>query len=156
MAADSTVEDLAATPDMSRAFFYDVAELPLQHTVDLYNMLEGDAKERFFKTFGDGSGIHGKVICSTDVLSISLVIADPGAHVGRHRHGKTQVTFMLKGELKYGARVVTAGMGLYTPDRPYTWTAGPEGAEFIEIHSGVPGMIIGGVDISMNAAPMPT
>ena len=154
MDSGTSVEDLAPTPDMTRAFFYDVAKMPLQHTVDLYNSLEGDAKEKFFKTFGDGSGIHGKVICATDVLSISLVIADPGAKVGRHRHGKTQVTFMLKGELKYGARTVTAGMGLYTPDRPYTWVAGPEGAEFIEIHSGIPGMIIDGVDIALNAAPM--
>jgi hypothetical protein len=29
-------------------------------------------------------------------------------------------------------------MGYYSPDRLYAWTAGDEGAEWIEIHAGQP------------------
>jgi hypothetical protein len=45
---------------------------------------------------------------------------------------------MIRGSLHYGNRVVTAGMGHYSPDRLYAWTAGDGGAEWIEIHAGQP------------------
>ena len=35
---------------------------------------------------------------------------------------------------------VAAGMGYFTPDIPYSWRAGDDGAEWIEIHSGVGGI----------------
>jgi hypothetical protein len=53
-----------------------------------------------------------------------------------HRHGANQLTYVLKGSLFYGRREATAGKGYYSPNRNYTWTSGPEGAEFLEIADG--------------------
>ena len=57
-----------------------------------------------------------------------------------HRHGTQQVNYVLRGELNYGNHKLTAGMGAFTPDTLYAWHAGDEGAEWIEIHSGSPGI----------------
>jgi hypothetical protein len=46
---------------------------------------------------------------------------------------------VLKGSLISGLRVTSAGMGHYGPDRRYSWRAGDEGAQWIEIHAGLPG-----------------
>jgi len=45
---------------------------------------------------------------------------------------------VLRGSLRYGNRVTSAGMGYYSPNTPYAWTAGDDGAEWIEIHAGQP------------------
>ena len=51
-----------------------------------------------------------------------------------------QVDYVLRGELWFGNRRVTTGMGFFTPDMLYAWHAGDKGAEWIEIHSGVGGI----------------
>jgi len=61
----------------------------------------------------------------------------PGERVKAHRHGVYQVDYVLRGELRFGSRRGTAGMGYFIPDPLYSWTAGDEGAEWIEIHSGL-------------------
>lgn len=62
----------------------------------------------------------------------------PGFKAASHHHGVRQLTFVLKGELRLGSRVVTAGMGFFTPSKKYSFVAGPEGAEVLEIFDGVP------------------
>ena len=47
---------------------------------------------------------------------------------------------MLRGELMFGSQRVGPGMGYFSPDALYSWRAGSEGAEWIEIHSGVGGI----------------
>jgi hypothetical protein len=57
-----------------------------------------------------------------------------------HRHGTYQVNYVLRGELRFGSQRVTAGMGYFSPDALYSWTAGEDGAEWLEIHSGLGGI----------------
>lgn len=66
--------------------------------------------------------------------------AKPGERVQPHRHGTYQVNYVRKGELRFGSQVVGPGMGYFSPDALYSWTAGPEGAEWIEIHDGIGGI----------------
>jgi hypothetical protein len=89
-------------------------------------------KERFYGIFGRPA--H-EVSAS---LNQAYENANPGEKVKPHRHGTHQITYVLRGELRYGNRVTSAGMGYYSPDTPYAWTAGDDGAEWIEIHAGQP------------------
>jgi hypothetical protein len=66
--------------------------------------------------------------------------ANPGESVKPHRHGTYQVNYVLRGELFFGNQRVGPGMGYFSPDALYSWRAGDEGAEWIEIHSGVGGI----------------
>ena len=42
------------------------------------------------------------------------------------------------GELIFGTRRLGPGMGCVIPDTLYSWRAGDDGAEWIEIHAGEP------------------
>ena len=66
--------------------------------------------------------------------------ARPGERVKPHRHGTLQVDYVLRGELIFGNQRVSAGMGYVIPDTLYSWRAGDEGAEWIEIHAGEVGI----------------
>ena len=66
--------------------------------------------------------------------------AKPGEQVKPHRHGTYQVNYVLRGELMFGSQRVGPGMGYFSPDALYSWRAGSEGAEWIEIHSGIGGI----------------
>jgi hypothetical protein len=51
----------------------------------------------------------------------------------RHTHSGDCLYYVLKGELRMGAKTVKAGSGFFVPsDRPYTYRAGPGGVEVIE------------------------
>lgn len=119
-------------------FFYDIAEIP---AASIAQMLDGidlpdEERQRMFDVFG--RDLMTRVILQTPTLSVFHEEAQPGERVKPHRHGTHQITYVLRGSLHYGNRVTGAGMGYYSPDRPYAWTAGPEGAEWIEIHAGEP------------------
>jgi hypothetical protein len=119
-----------------RSFFYDVAELPgftIEEQV-------GDTEQRdaFFDAFG--RDLLTKTIVHSDRLSVFHETAKPNERVKPHRHGTHQLTYVLRGELIYGKRRTSAGMGHFTPDVFYSWRAGAEGAEWLEIHAGQPGV----------------
>jgi hypothetical protein len=93
-------------------------------------------KQEMYHIFG--RDLMTKVILQSPTLSVYHEEAKPGEQVKPHRHGTHQITYVLRGSLHYGNRVTEAGMGYYSPDRLYAWTAGDEGAEWIEIHAGQP------------------
>ena len=117
-ATQSTGQDL-------RPFFYDVAELP-GYTIE--------------EIAGDGRDLVTKTILMSPKLSVFHESAKPGERVKPHRHGTHQLTYVLRGELIYGNQRTGAGMGYFSPDALYSWRAGDEGAEWIEIHAGEPGI----------------
>jgi hypothetical protein len=81
-------------------------------------------------------------ILNSPTLCISHAKIAPNVTVKPHHHGVRQITFVLKGSLFYGRREAKPGMGYFTPAKKYTWTSGPEGAEFLEITDGPPAIPI--------------
>lgn len=54
----------------------------------------------------------------------------------RHTHSADCMYYVVRGELRMGARTIRAGEGLMVPaDRPYTYRAGPGGAEVLEFRA---------------------
>jgi len=87
-----------------------------------------------------GRDLVTKTLVQTPQLCVYHEQAKPGEHVKPHRHGTYQVNYVLRGELIFGNQRVTAGMGYFSPDMLYSWRAGDDGAEWIEIHSGIGGI----------------
>ena len=121
-----------------RPFFYDVAELPARTIVDLVG--DGEDAQPIIDLFG--RDLLTKTIVHSPKLSVFHETAKPGERVKPHRHGTHQLTYMLRGELIYGNQRTTAGMGFFSPDTLYSWRAGDEGAEWLEIHAGEPGIFV--------------
>jgi hypothetical protein len=117
-------------------FFYDTAELPGYTIAQM--MGDSPQAEEYFDLFG--RDLVTKTILSTPGLSVFHESAKPGERVKPHRHGTNQLTYVIRGELIYGNRRTGAGMGYFSPDILYSWRAGDEGAEWIEIHAGAPGI----------------
>ena len=119
-----------------RPFVFDVAELEGRTNVDL--MGDTEATRPFLELLG--RDLVTRTIVQTEKLSVYHETAKPGEQVKPHRHGVYQLNYVLRGELIFGNQHVTAGMGYFTPDRLYSWRAGDDGAEWIEIHSGIGGI----------------
>jgi hypothetical protein len=117
-----------------RPFFFDVAEISGYTIADLFG--ESEEAEQYFELFG--RDLLTKAIVQTPHFSVFHETAVAGEQVKPHRHGTQQVNYVLRGELNYGNRRLTPGMGAFTPDTLYAWRAGDEGAEWIEIHAGTP------------------
>lgn len=134
--SESEVNDAAAGPDDPKPFIFDVQTTP-GHTNEelLGSSPEADA---LFELLG--RDLVTRVLVQTPELCVYHESAKPGEHVKPHRHGTYQVNYVLRGELRFGNQRVTAGMGYFTPDMLYSWTAGDDGAEWIEIHSGMGGI----------------
>jgi hypothetical protein len=87
-----------------------------------------------------GRDLVTRTLVQTPSLCVYHETAKPGETVKPHRHGTYQVNYVLRGELVFGNQHVGAGMGYFSPDMLYSWRAGAEGAEWIEIHSGLGGI----------------
>ena len=124
--------------DELRPFFFSIDEIPAASIAEMLEPADIDEaeKQRLYDIFG--RDLLTKVILQSPNLSVYHENAKPGETVKRHRHGTHQITYVLRGSLRYGNRVTTAGMGYYSPNTPYAWTAGDDGAEWIEIHAGQP------------------
>jgi hypothetical protein len=119
-----------------RPFVFDVATTPARTNSE---MLAGvEEADRLLELLG--RDLVTKTMVQTPKLCVYHVTAHPGEMVKPHRHGTYQVNYVLRGELILGNQRVTEGMGYFTPDMLYSWRAGDEGAEWIEIHSGVGGI----------------
>jgi hypothetical protein len=124
--------------DDPKPFFFDITEIPAASIAQMVEGIEMPEAQRqqMFDVFG--RDLMTRVILQSPTLSVFHEEAQPGERVKPHRHGTHQLTYVLRGALHYGNRVTSAGMGYYSPDRPYAWTAGDDGAEWIEIHAGEP------------------
>jgi hypothetical protein len=124
--------------DSTKAFFYSIADLPAESITEMLE--QGANTEEEKQTLYDllGRELLTKTILQSPSLSMFHSVAKPGERVKPHRHGTHQITYVLRGSLHYGNRVTEAGMGYFSPDRYYSWMAGDEGAEWLEIHSGLP------------------
>jgi hypothetical protein len=132
--ADPTQAPVEGAP--LEAFFFDVEELQGYTIADMF---EGsDDAQHYFDLFG--KDLLTKAIVQTPQLSVFHETAKPGEQVKPHRHGTQQLNYVLRGELRFGNRKLTPGMGAFMPDTLYSWRAGDEGAEWIEIHCGSPGI----------------
>ena len=119
-----------------RPFVFNVAAVPGHTNAEMLAGLP-DA-EHYFEVLG--RDLVTRTLVQTDRLCVYHETAKPGEHVKPHRHGTYQLNYVLRGELRFGNQRVTAGMGYFSPDMLYSWTAGDEGAEWIEIHSGLGGI----------------
>jgi hypothetical protein len=119
-----------------RPFVFDVGQVEGHTNAELLGGLP-NADEMYELL---GRDLVTKMLVQTPKLCVYHEQAKPGERVKPHRHGTYQVNFVLRGELIFGNQRVTAGMGYFTPDMLYSWRAGDEGAEWIEIHSGVGGI----------------
>ena len=116
-----------------KAFFYDINELPAVNFADLVaaGQIAFDGIEHF------GARIVEKEILNLPTLSLIQYTIAPGTRVPHHHHDCHQIDFILEGSLHYGddKKVLTKGMGFFAPKgQIYTWTAGPEGCTFLEVH----------------------
>jgi len=115
---------------------FDTAQLPGYTIVDLAG--DGPEGQEMIELFG--RDLVTKTILQSPKLSVFHEKAKPGERVMPHRHGTLQVDYVLSGELIFGNQRVGAGMGYVIPDTLYSWQAGDEGAEWIEIHAGEVGI----------------
>jgi hypothetical protein len=119
-----------------RPFVFDVAATPGMTNAE---MLGGSPDaEHYLELLG--RDLVTRTLVQTDKLCVYHETAQPGERVKPHRHGTYQVNYVLRGELRFGNQRVSSGMGYFSPDMLYSWTAGDEGAEWIEIHSGLGGI----------------
>lgn len=126
----------AEAPDELRPRFFDVAEIEGQTIAQI----AGDDPDAQWMLDLFGRDLLTKILVMTPSLTVLHETAPPGEQVKPHRHGTHQCNFMLRGELIFGSTRITPGMGFFTPDMLYSWRAGDEGAEWIEIHGGTPGI----------------
>jgi hypothetical protein len=124
------------TEEALRPFVFDVATIPGHTNAELMGGLEN--ADELFELLG--RDLVTRTLVQTPQLCVYHETAKPGERVKPHRHGTYQVNYVLRGELLFGNQRVTAGMGFFTPDMLYSWRAGDDGAEWIEIHSGVGGI----------------
>jgi hypothetical protein len=116
--------------------FFDVSDLPGHTIVDLLG--DGPDAASMIELFG--RDLVTRTILQSPALSVFHETAKPGERVKPHRHGTLQMDYVVRGELRFGNRRVGAGMGCVIPDTLYAWEAGDDGAEWIEIHAGEPGI----------------
>jgi hypothetical protein len=122
--------------ELPRPYVFDVASIPGHTNAEL--LANAENADYYFELLG--RDLVTKTLVRTSKLCVYHETAKPGERVKPHRHGTYQVNYVLRGELIFGNQRVTAGMGYFTPDMLYSWRAGSEGAEWIEIHSGVGGI----------------
>lgn len=127
---------MQTSEDAVRPFIFDVSEID-GHTNE--EMMAGhENSEELYELLG--RDLVTKILVQTPQLCVYHESAKPDERVKPHRHGTYQVNFMLRGELVFGNQHLTPGMGYFSPDWLYSWRAGAEGAEWIEIHSGQGGI----------------
>ena len=135
---DATNDPALVAPDAEApsSFIFDVASISGHTNVEM--MGDSPEAEHFLELLG--RDLVTKVLVQTPELCVYHETAKPGESVKPHRHGTYQVNYVLRGELRFGNQSVTAGMGYFSPDKLYSWRAGEDGAEWIEIHSGIGGI----------------
>lgn len=127
---------MQTSDDELRPYIFDVAEIDGHTNEEL--MASHENSQELYELLG--RDLVTKILVQTPQLCVYHESAKPGERVKPHRHGTYQVNFMLRGELIFGNQHLTPGMGYFSPDWLYSWRAGGEGAEWIEIHAGQGGI----------------
>ena len=127
---------MQTSDDALRPYIFDVAKIDGHTNEEM--MANLDNSEELYELLG--RDLVTKILVQTPQLCVYHESAKPGERVKPHRHGTYQVNFMLRGELIFGNQHVTPGMGYFSPDWLYSWRAGEQGAEWIEIHAGQGGI----------------
>lgn len=123
---------MADAETKKKPFFYDINDVPAVNLAEL--VAAGDLELDGIEYFEDRL-VEREILNLPDVSFIEYTVA-PGTKVPAHHHDCDQVDYILRGELRYGNRVLTTGMGFFAPEGSnYTWTAGPEGCTFLEVHN---------------------
>ena len=117
-----------------KAFFYDTSDLEGVNFADL--VASGQIVFEGIEHFGDR--IVEKEILKLPTISLILYTIAPGTRIPHHHHDCNQIDFVLDGSVHYGEnkKVLTKGMGFFAPKgQIYSWTAGPDGCTFLEVHN---------------------
>jgi hypothetical protein len=140
--ADDAVDSMGdlGTENGTRGLLYDIADMKTINTQDLADRIPEEGRQEFLDTAG-GHMDFGFILQSP-TLCVSHCVVAPNVTVKPHHHDRNQMTYVLKGSLRYGRQEAKPGMGYFTPKKRYTWTSGPEGAEFLEITDGPPAIPI--------------
>ena len=95
--------------DELRPFFFSIDEIPAYSIAEMLEPTDtpDDEKQRLYDIFG--RDLLTKVILQSPNLCVYHENANPGEKVKPHRHGTHQLTYVLRGELRYGSRVTSAG-----------------------------------------------
>jgi quercetin dioxygenase-like cupin family protein len=73
---------------------------------------------------------------SDDGMSLAYIWFKSGYILPRHTHNTDCLYYVLAGELRFGARVLRKGDGMFIPaNAGYTYQAGPEGVEVLEFRN---------------------
>jgi len=68
-----------------------------------------------------------------DCLNLIWLRLGSNYHLPRHSHTENCLYYVASGELHLGNQTIRSGEGFFVPsEAPYTYTAGPEGAEILE------------------------
>lgn len=88
---------------------------------------------------GGNEGLASKLLVRQEGgFSILLLQAKPGFIVPRHRHDTDCMYYVQSGALRMGRRTLQGGDAFFVPAGVvYTYEAGPEGCEVLEIRFGV-------------------
>ncbi len=94
-----------------------------------------DATPEFFAAGGSAEGVLFADPAGTEEKGLSLIWLRLGAdyHLPRHSHSRDCLYYITAGEIRLGHQTLSAGEGFFVPaDAPYTYIAGPQGAEILE------------------------
>lgn len=125
--------------DFTKSFFFDIAKENFVHLADRITARCADPKERewLIDLYGN---MDISILVDIPTMLVTYCKVPPDASVKPHRHGRNQFVLVIKGELHYGSQVIRPEMGYFGPDKFYSWKAGPQGCEFIEIMDGPVGL----------------
>lgn len=96
---------------------------------------EQDWSIRLFKA-GLSEGTQVKLLFSRPGFSLTWVWFKSGFPLPRHSHNADCTYFIVAGSLRIGTEELDAGDGFFVgKDVPYTYTAGPDGVELLEMRT---------------------
>ena len=115
-------------------------EAPMLHETGMMSMpvMKPDAPEQFMEWVAGGGQVVKVLFGDPESGGMSLVWArfGPNYVLPRHSHIADCLYYVTRGELRMGRTVLKEGDGFFQPaDRPYTYTAGPEGVEVLEFRT---------------------
>jgi hypothetical protein len=104
-------------------------------TPPVWDQAAVDATPEFFACGGSAGGILFSDPEGTEesCLNVSWLRLGANYHLPRHSHTSDCLYYVTDGEIRLGNKAVHAGEGFFVPEgAPYTYMAGPDGAEILE------------------------
>ena len=132
----------------SRLAIYRATDAPLLQDTDMMKYADGgpsapDGSTGEAPDYGDRK--YGAVVsvlfrqAGEGGLSLIHAWLKPGFIISRHSHNTDCLYYVVSGEAILGNQVLRAGDGFFVPaSHPYAYSAGPEGAEVLDLPSPLP------------------